>query len=598
MKYNYSKRDEVPQKYRWDLTKWFVSDDAWYQEFADAKQYVTSLNQYKGHLFDKDNLYHVLSEYFQLDIRYNQLYAYAMLKHDEDLSISKYGKMLQKIQGLFNEFELNTSYITPEILQNKDFDVDALIKKDARLEKYRKILEELKEEQPYVKDASTEEMIAILTRNVHNYENMSAVTLNSCLDYGTFKDENGETIQLNTGNYRKYITSKNRHIRKKVYHMLNNTRIKLSQPLATNLVSFMDSYASIAKVRGYHSSKEMFFKKDHIPMEIQESLKKYTYQNIHYLQKYYRTYKKLLGVKKLEMYDLSAPVTSSSKFYTVEDAQKYVIEATKILGSDYTEILEGGFRDRWIDYMAYQGKQSGGYSLSVYPKTSNILLSFTGVFDNVSTVAHEMGHAVNSDYAFRNNDAIYAYHDPILGEIASLSNEIYLANYVIYHDEFDKEEKIEIIIELLRTINSNFFGAVMENELEDAVYEKLDYNEVVTSDDLCNIMEEVTNQFYGDVIEKNEFVKYMWIPRSHYYKPYYLYKYATSICGAVHFATRIINGDKKTLEDYKEFLKEGSVLQPNEVLLKYGIDLTKEDVYQELFQYYDYLLETLKELVK
>ena len=598
MKYNYSKRDEVPEEYRWDLAKWFQSDEDWYKEYNDAKSLVASLNPYKGHLFQDNNLYHVLHEFYQLTNRYNHLYAYAMLKQDEDLSVQRYNKMYQEIMSVFNEFEVNTSYITPEILQNKDLDIDALIKRDERLEKYRKILVELKEQQPYIKDAAAEEMITILTKNIENYENISAITLNSCLDYGKFKDENGEIIHLNTGNYRKYITSRNRNIRKKVYQMLNKKRIELVSPLGMNLISFMDSHASIAKIRGYSSSKEMFFKRDHIPVEIQESLRKYTYQNVSLLQKYYQLYRSILGVKKLKMYDLSASVETNSKFYTVEDAQNYVIEATKVLGDDYTEIVKKGFQERWIDYMPYKGKQSGGYSLSVYPETSNILLSFNGVFDNVSTIAHEMGHAVNAYFAFSNNELEYAYHDPVLGEIASLSNEIYLASYVINHEDFSKEEKISVIIELLRTINSNFFGAVMENELEEIVYQKLDNGEVVTSDDLSKIMDDATDKFYGDMIEKNEFVKYMWIPRSHYYRPYYLYKYATSICGAVHFATSILNGDKKVLQDYKDFLKEGSSLQPNEVLLKYGIDLTKEEVYQELFDYYNYLLKTLEELVK
>ena len=598
MKYNYNKRDEVPEKYKWDLTKWFQSDDAWYREFQDAKQYVTSLNQYKGHLFEEDHLYQVLNKFYQLNNRYNVLYAYATLKADEDLGVDQYSKMVQEILNVFNEFEINAAYITPEILQNKDFNVDDLILKDSRLEKYRSILEDLKEQQPYVKDAKTEEMIAILTKNIHNYETMSAVTLNSCLDYGTFKDENGDTISLNTGNYRKYITSKNRNIRRKVYGMLNKKRIELDKPLGMNLISVMDSYASIAKIRGYKSSKEMFFKDDHIPMEIQETLIKQVFQNIHYLQKYYQLYRKLLRVSKLKMYDLSAPITSISKVYSIEDAQRYIIEATKILGSDYTKVLENGFRERWIDYMPYKGKQSGGYCLSIYSYSSNILLSFNGVFNDVSIIAHEMGHAVHSYYLFENNELEFAHQNHILAEIASLSNEVYLANYVIKDNQFSKEEKIEIIVDLLRTINSNFFGAVMENRLEDIVYAKLDHNETVTSDDLCAIMEDLTNKFYGDVIDKSEFVKYMWIPRSHYFVPYYLYKYATSMCCAVYFATRILNGDKKALEDYKNFLKEGSMLKPNEILLKYGIDLTKDDIYQEFFAYYDYLLETLKELVK
>ena len=149
---------------------------------------------------------------------------------------------------------------------------------------------------------------------------------------------------------------------------------------------------------------------------------------------------------------------------------------------------------------------------------------------------------------------------------------------------------------MLRTINSNFFGAVMENELEDYAYEKLDNNESINSEDLCEEMKVLIKKYYGDIIEEDEYRKYMWIPRSHYFRPYYLYKYATSICGAVYFSRKILKGDKETLENYHEFLKSGSDTYPYEHLLKYGIDLKEESTYDELFDYYNELLDKLKEL--
>ena len=247
--------------------------------------------------------------------------------------------------------------------------------------------------------------------------------------------------------------------------------------------------------------------------------------------------------------------------------------------------------------MPYQGKQSGGYSLSIYGQTSNILMSYNGILDNISTLAHEMGHAVNNYLRFSCTPIQYAYDDPIIAEVASLSNEIYLANYIINND-FSKEEKISAITEMLRTINSNFFGAVMENELEDFVYNKLDDNDAVNSEDLCQRMNLLINKYYNNIVEEDTYRQFMWIPRSHYFNPYYLYKYATSICGAVYFTSKILKGDGETLKKYKEFLKSGSDMYPYEHLLKYGIDLKSESTYDELFDYYQELLNKLKELTE
>lgn len=595
MEYNYKNRNEVPEEYRWDLTKWFQNDDLWYKELEEAKKQTKSLNKYKGKIFEGTNLYELLNEFYKLNNRFENLYAYAMLKQDEDLGNDKYDKMFQEASALLSEFRENISFITPEIIHSDKFDVKSLIKNDSRLKEYEHFLEELAEEKKYVKDEATEEIISILTKDIRNYDTLFSTMLNSCLDYGTIKDEEGNDVKLNTGNYRKYISSKNRQVRKNAYENLNKERIKYAKVLGSNLISFMGRKCSIAKIRGYKSAKDMFFKNDNIPVEVQEVLQKSASNNIKYLHEYYQVFKKLLGVDKLETYDTSAPIVLNEKVYSVEDAKNFVYEATKVLGEDYSNLIQKGYKERWVDFMPYQGKQSGGYSLSIYGQTSNILMSYNGILDDIGTLAHEMGHAVNNYLRFSCTPIQYAYDDPIIAEVASLSNEVYLANYIINND-FSREEKISAITEMLRTINSNFFGAVMENELEDYAYEKLDNNESINSEDLCEEMKALIKKYYGNIIEENEYRKYMWIPRSHYFRPYYLYKYATSICGAVYFSRKILKGDKETLRNYHEFLKSGSDTYPYEHLLKYGIDLKEEATYDELFDYYNELLDKLKEL--
>ena len=400
MGYNYKNRNEVPEEYRWDLTKWFQNDDLWYEELEEAKKQTKSLNKYKGKIFEGKNLYELLNEYYKLNNRFENLYAYAMLKQDEDLGNDKYDKMFQEASALFSEFGENTSFITPEIIHSDKFVVKSLISNDSRLKEYEHFLEELAEEKKYVKDAATEEMITVLTKDIHNYETLSATMLNSCLDYGTIKDEEGSEVKLNTGNYRKYISSKDRQVRKNAYENINKERIKYAKVLGSNLISYMGRKCSIAKIRGYKSAKDMFFKNDNIPVEVQEVLQKSASKNIKYLHKYYQVFKKLLGENKLEAYDLSAPIVSNEKVYSVEDAKNFVYEATKVLGEEYTNLIQKGYKERWVDFMPYQGKQSGGYSLSIYGQTSNILMSYNGILDNISTLAHEMGHALGLDDAY------------------------------------------------------------------------------------------------------------------------------------------------------------------------------------------------------
>lgn len=595
MDYNYNKREEVPEKYRWDLTKYFSSDEAWMQELEEAKKHVNDLVKYKGKVLEGNNLYELLNQYYLYTNRLEYLYVYANLKSDEDLSQNKYSKMVNEILNVISDFESKMSFLLPEILHSKDFDVDKLIKKSPKLERFRHILEELALEKKYTKEESTEEIISILTKDMKEYESLSCTLLNASIDYGTIKDENGKTISLNTGNYSKFVTSKNRSIRKKAYEKMNKKRAQFANILGKNLLAFMNRHASIAKIRGYHSTKEMDFKKDFVPIEVHDALLKNMERGLPLFREYYKLLKEHIKVNKLQVYDLNAPIGNNERKYTVEEAQNYVYEATKVLGSDYSKIVRQGFQEHWIDYMPYKGKQSGGYCSSIHGTTPNILMSFNGLFDNISTIAHEMGHAVCSMYCFKNNSIEYSGYTLYTAEIASLLNEILLTEYVI-QGNFSASEKKSVIMEMLKTINGNFFTAIMENELENIVYEKIDNNETISTEDLNEIMDKLNKKYYGDSVEYNKYTKYMWTRRSHYFIPWYLYKYATCICGACYFASKILKNDKKALEAYKNFLKSGLDKFPNDILLENGIDLTKPEIYDELFDYYESLIKKLKEL--
>ncbi len=594
---DYKNRESIPLKYRWDLTKYFESDEAWENYFNEVAPHVSELKKYENKIFEKNNLYEMLTEYYAYYNKLENLYAYAVLKQDEDLGISKYNKMYQNIIALINEFETNTAFMIPEILHSEYFDIANLLAKNPKLKRYEHLLEELLIEKKHIKDAKTEEIISILTKDMNYYENFASSFLNSTLDYGKTPDEKGNLISLNTGNYRRFLASSNRDVRKKAYNKINKERLKFKDTMGRNLLSFMNRHVSIGKIRGYSSTKEMDFETDFVPIEVHEAILKNASYSLDLFQDYHRFLKNILKLDKLKPYDLGAPIVANKKSYSIEDAKNYIYEATKILGSDYSKRVEQAFNEKWIDFMPYKGKCSGGYCLSIYKKTPNILMSFNEEYDSVSTIAHELGHAINSTYTSEFNEAEYAFHSHYISEITSLFNETLLAEYVISSPKSTKEDKIAVINEMLKIINNNFFTALMENELEEIVYHRLDNDEVLTSNDLTAIMDSLIKKYFGDTLYYDDYYRNMWIRRSHYFTPWYLYKYATCICGAIYFASKILKGDMKTKEDYLEFLKTGSDKFPNDILLENGIDLTKSDIYEELFTYYSSLLDRLKKLV-
>lgn len=594
---DYKNRESVPLKYRWDLTKYFKNDEAWETYFNEVAPHVSDIKQYENKIFKDNNLFNILTYYYTYNNKLENLYAYAVLKQDEDLGITKYNKMYQKVLTLINEFATNSSFMLPEILHSDYFDIDSLLKKDPNLKRYEHLLEELTIEKEHIKDAKTEEIISILTKDMHYYENFASTFLNSTLDYGNTHDDEGNLVPLNTGNYRRFLSSSNREVRKEAYNKMNRKRFKFADTLGRNLISFMTRHVSISKIREYSSTKEMDFKSDFVPLKVHEEILKNATKGIPLFQDYHKFLKEILHVASLKPYDITAPIVTNKKSYSIEDAKNYIYEATKILGPDYSKRIEQAFTDRWIDFMPYKGKCSGGYCLSIYNKTPNILMSFNEEYDSISTIAHELGHAVNSTYTSEYNNIEYAFHSHYIAEVTSLFNETILAEYVINNKTSTKDEKIAVINEMLKIINNNFFTALMENELEEIVYQRLDNDEVLTSNDLTTIMDSLIKKYFGNTLDYDKYYKSMWLRRSHYFTPWYLYKYATCICGAIYFASKILKGDTKTKENYLNFLKSGSDKFPNDILLENGIDLTKSSIYDELFSYYKSLLDRLKKLV-
>lgn len=595
MDYNYKNRKEVPDKYKWDLSNIYASDKEWYHDYELVERSLCDLSSYNGKLFENNNLFDFLELYYRIEEQLRRLFQFASLKVDEDLGVQNNAKMYNQASTLYSKFEQETAFLMPELLHHEKFDVTNLLLSNPSLKKYKHFLEEIEAAKVGIKSESVEKIISLLNKDLNKAEKVAATLLYSEIDYGKIKNEKGEIIKLNNSTYNQLILSNNRSVRRRAYYTMNKNRVKFASTLADNLLNFMSRRAAMAKIRGFDSTKEMDFAYEKIPLEVHQALKDNVVRGLPLFQRYFKVYKKILGLKKMYVYDTSAPITDNNRKYSVEEAQEYVLQATKVLGPEYTAKIKQAYDEKWIDYISYNGKTAGAYCQSIYGNNSRLLLNFVGNYGNVSCMAHELGHAINSEYRFANNEFNNADFNLYTAEIPSLLNEILLSEYII-NGNFSREEKIAAIVRTLEIINGNFFTAIMENEWEEKVYQKLDADEVLSVDDLNGIMKDLLIKYYGKTVEMPIYVPYMWSRRSHYFSPWYLYKYATCLCGALYFANGIINDNSAILDDYFKYLKMGDTKFPNDILLDFNIDLTNKNLYDNLFEYYNKLLNKLSEL--
>lgn len=589
----YNNRNEVEKDYKWDLTSYYKTAKDWEKDYLKIKTEYSKIKEYKGKVTKSANmLYQTLEEYFAYDARLAKLYVYANLKHDEDLENSENALMLSKIHKTYTDFISLSSFIEPEIIKTETDKIKKMLNTQ-KLSKYRFYIENMLRTKDHTLSATEEELITKLTSTNSAFRNVNNTLLNSVLDYGTIND-NGTNTKITNSSYRIIMQSKDRNTRKKAYEMLTTTNKKFKNIFAENLISSMKNESIMANIRKFNSSLEAELDSSNIPKDVVASLYNIVHKRLNIYQKYLRLIKTSLGLEKLASYDLSAQILTDEMSFSVEDAQYLVAESTKIYGKEYADVISKAFNEKWLDYCSYKGKSSGGYCTSCYNGHPVILLNFFGKFSDVSTIAHELGHAVHYYLSQKNNDKHNYDNDIFVAEVASLTNELILS-YFIKENSRNKKLKLIAIYNMIELIQNNLFDACLEGELENKAYEMLDKNEIIGEEFLTNTIKEIKEKYYGKEVELDELSSYSWIRREHYFYPFYLYKYATGVVAAITVATKIIKNEDDMKQKYIKFLKSGDTNYPVELLKNIGIDMTKEDVYDNAISFFSDLIDEFNE---
>ena len=586
----YNNRSEVPEKYKWDLTDMFKDEKEFKSTIPVLKNKINELKKYVGCTKDSKKLKEFMDKQVDTVALWEDLYVYAYLINDQELgnsnSIINKG-IAEQLNGLL---EANTSFFAPELLELSKEEYDKLFE-NKELLKYKAELDTIYRSKKHVLTDNEEKIVSGLTIAMNHYDDMSSDLLNNEHNYGKVKDnEDGHVETIATNNYRKLMRNKDVIFRKKVYRLYNR---KLEEYAGTN-AALLNSYVSmnneIAKIRHYRDSWDAKLFDLNLSDKVFKSLVNATESNLSSLHRYYDLKRRALGLDELHTYDLCLDITNEDREYSIEEAQNVLRDALKPLGEDYLKHFNRIFDNRYVDYCQYKGKCSGAYSFSTINHDSRILMSFNNDFDSISTIAHEGGHNVHHQYIRENNDPVYRSPASIVCEVASLTNECILSDYM-YKNGATIEEKKKGLYNIMGVIVSNLFGAVREGKIEQEMYKEVFKGNTLTKEFLNKKVKSSLKKYFGDSVKIDKYTKNGWITRSHYYMHFYLYSYAICISVASYVASKILSGDKDMLDKYIKFLKTGSDKWPHEAFEVLGINLEDENVYKEAIKYFDSLID-------
>lgn len=591
------KREEVSDKYKWDLSKIYKNEEELNKDIEVIKTKVEGLLKYQGNLVkDSKNLEEATNKYFEISRLIDKIIVYSHMKRHEDLSVSKNEALVGKVDKFCDEISEKLAFYTPELL-NEDYEiVEKYLKENPNLQKYAFMFEDLFREKDHILSLEQEEMMARLGEIFSIPENTFHVLDDVNLKFQNIKDESGKEVSLTNSNYSVYIKSKDREVRKQAFESLYNSYNSFKNTFASLLKGNIKSNFFVSNSRHYNSPLEMSLYGDNIDKKLYLNLIEKVHNNLDIVHDYMKTRKKVLNLEELHMYDVYAPlVENSEKEYSYEEAKDLVIKALSPLGETYIKDLKTLFDSNCIDVYHNENKRGGAYSWGCYETLPYVLLNYEGKFTDVSTVAHELGHSMHSFYSCKYQD----YHDsgyPIfLAEIASTVNEILLNKYCSQKAK-TKEEKAYYLNNLLENFRTTLIRQTMFAEFELKIHDLEQKGVSLTEEVLSETYLELNKLYFGEDVISDDLIKLEWARIPHFYTSFYVYKYATGISVAARIASDILNHKEGALENYLEFLSSGGSNYPLEILKKVGIDIINDDTIDKALELFRETLEEFNNL--
>ncbi len=586
-------RKEVETQYRWKTEDIFGSDEAWEAAFA-ALETLPDVSSFRGNLNTAENAaaYFALTDAYEIKLM--RVYLYAFLKHDEDVRVTKYNAYVAKVMSLFTRYGAETSFAVPELTALPE-ETLAAIAADERLKDYDYSLKRLIARKKYVLSEKEELILAQTSEPLSVagdvFDMLDDAELN--LPYMVYQ---GKRVKLSHGLYSVIMSGSDREARAKAFKKYYSAYEKIINTLATTYYGNVKKDIFYKNVRGYESCLQAAIFEEDVSRDVYDNLVSAVDTYAPVMHRYMEVRKKTLGLDEMHMYDLPIPLVEDAELrLSFEDAFELVLKGLSPLGEEYNALLRKGRDERWIDVCETEGKRGGAYSIGIYGNHPYVLLNYQQTTHDVFTIAHEMGHALHSYFSNANQPYAKADYKIFVAEVASTVNEVLLLKYLLHTTE-DKKLKKYLLNYFMDMIRTTLFRQTQFACFEQEAHAMAERGEPLNKDNLSALYYSLNKKYYGDALTHDKQIAIEWARIPHFYRSFYVYKYATGITAAIAIAGKILSEGKPAVERYFEFLKGGCSTDPVSLLKGAGADLTDKETFASAMREFEAALEEFEAL--
>lgn len=584
-------------------TEWNLKDI--YKTEEDVKKDCNSilessekLKTFKGKLNTEKAILDFMTILEDLDMKLERVYALRYLKKDENILAEGPNKKIKEVLAMNQKISEEIVFFNNEFLENSQEFFDHMYEKEPGLLRYKIELDDLVKDKQYILSKDVEEALAAYGRIFGSFSDIYDTLIDGDLEFPDVVDSNGEKHKATNEKLSLYLYSKDRVLRKSAFESRYKAYGQFAHTISEMYLTNVRNAAVTAKLRKYPSYIWKKLDATDSNLNVYNSLIKAVNDNLNINHKYFALRKKLLGEEKMYHYDNFAPIIPNAEEsnYSYEEAKQLVLKAVEPLGEKYVKDLTKAFESNWSDVYERDKKASGAYSLDVYGVHPYVLQNFNGTLNDVSTTAHEFGHAMHSYYSSAKQEYPVHRYTIMVAEVASTVNETLLMEYMI-RNEKDKVKKASYIIDQLQTINSTLVRQTMFAEFEQWVHGEIGNGIELTCEDVSEYYLGLVKKYFGDSIEVNEELKYEWARIPHFYRPFYVYQYSTGIASAICIVSNILEKGEEYVPKYLEMLEMGGSIKPLDELRHAEVDLETDVPVKKAFEYFNRKIDELEKIV-
>jgi oligoendopeptidase F len=594
----YEHRQDIPEQYRWNLNIIFPDLDAWEAAYGDVEAKLPQLAAFKGRLDESpDVMVEAIELVYDISKTIEDIFVYANQWQKTDTRNAEANALVSRAQALYAKFTQATAFFEPEIVQLTDATIAKYLE-DPRLQTYDHVLDNILRTKAHTRSQEVEEVLAgsALLQGAPN--NTYQFLTSADIEWPTIKDENGEDKKVIPGLFYSFMSSQDRRVRRDAALTLFGTYNAYGNTYGGTYDGLVQKDTWLAKTRRYPSTLDMVLDNDNVPRSVVDTLVATVHDNLDVIHEYIELRKKVLGLEDFHIYDLYVSMVPAAETrYTFDEAWALAMEYWReTFGEEYAAVAQRARNERWIDVYPSEGKRGGAFSWGTYNSVPYLFLNWGGTLEDVTTLVHEMGHSIHSYLANHNQPYHDADYSLFVAEVASVASESLFFEWMLERTT-DPTERLALLNQRMNDIVGTFLRQIFFHEFEHAAHVMAQESKPITKESLGTAWGDLWLEYYGDAVTLDDEFKGGWARIPHFYRTYYVWKYATSFAAGEAIAARFRAGDKGAVHDYLEALKLGGSVYPMEAVQRAGVDMNDPEVIRAVMDRFRSILTQMEEML-